>query len=60
MGAGGFHVRVRDGIGCRHPAKATRSSNPPARHYWVMAGVAGFGAVCVVECVGGVADCYAW
>jgi hypothetical protein len=25
-----------------------------------MAGVAGFGAVCVVECVGGVADCYAW
>ena len=28
MGAGVFHGRVRDGIGCRHPAKATRSSNP--------------------------------
>ena len=27
MGAGGFHVRVRDGIGCSLPAKATRSSN---------------------------------
>ena len=29
MGAGAFHVRVRDGIGCRFPAIATRSSNPP-------------------------------
>ena len=29
MGAGGFHVRVRDGIGCRLPAIATRSSNAP-------------------------------
>ena len=28
MGAGVFHGRVRDGIGCRHPAIATRSSNP--------------------------------
>jgi hypothetical protein len=28
MGAGGFHGRVRDGIGCRPPAKATRSSSP--------------------------------
>jgi hypothetical protein len=28
MGAGAFHVRVRDGIGCRFPAIATRSSNP--------------------------------
>jgi hypothetical protein len=26
MGAGGFHGRVRDGIGCRPPAMATRSS----------------------------------
>jgi hypothetical protein len=26
MGAGGFHGRVRDGIGCGPPAKATRSS----------------------------------
>ena len=26
IGAGVFHGRVRDGIGCRHPAKATRSS----------------------------------
>jgi hypothetical protein len=31
MGAGEFHGRVRDGIGCRLPAKATRSSNPPWR-----------------------------
>jgi hypothetical protein len=31
MGAGGFHVRVRDGIGCRLPAKATRSSNTAPR-----------------------------
>ncbi len=30
MGAGGFHGRVRDGIGCGHPAMATRSSNPSA------------------------------
>ena len=29
MGAGAFHVRVRDGIGCRFPAIATRSSNIP-------------------------------
>ena len=28
MGAGEFHGRVRDGIGCRLPAMATRSSNP--------------------------------
>jgi hypothetical protein len=30
MSAGGFHGRVRDGIGCRPPAKATRSSSPSA------------------------------
>jgi hypothetical protein len=30
MGAGGFHGRVRDGIGCGLPAMATRSSNPPS------------------------------
>ena len=30
MGAGGFHGRVRDGIGCLLPAVATKSSNPPA------------------------------
>ncbi len=28
MGAGGFHGRVRDGIGCGLPAMATRSSSP--------------------------------
>ena len=28
MGAGGFHGRVRDGIGWGPPAKATRSSGP--------------------------------
>jgi hypothetical protein len=28
MGAGGFHGRVRDGIGWALPAMATRSSNP--------------------------------
>ena len=30
MGAGGFHGRVRDGIGCSPPAIATRSSSPLA------------------------------
>ena len=30
MGAGGFHVRVRDGIGCSPSAMATKSSEPPA------------------------------
>ena len=34
MGAGAFHVRVRDGIGCRVPAIATRSSNPPKPFLW--------------------------
>ena len=29
MGAGDFHGRVRDGIGCGLPAIATRLSNPP-------------------------------
>ena len=28
MGAGDFHGRVRDGIGCGLPAMATRSSSP--------------------------------
>jgi hypothetical protein len=28
MGAGDFHGRVRDGIGCGLPAKTTRSSSP--------------------------------
>jgi len=28
MGAGGFHGRVRDGIGCAPPAMATRPSKP--------------------------------
>ena len=28
MGAGAFHGRVRDGIGCGNPAMATRSSGP--------------------------------
>ena len=28
IGAGGFHGRVRDGIGCGLPAMATRSSDP--------------------------------
>src|SRR3954453_16774153 len=28
MGAGGFHGRVREGIGCGPPAKATMSSSP--------------------------------
>ena len=32
MGAGGFHGRVRDGIGCGPPAKATRSSSPSGGH----------------------------
>src|SRR5690349_18667545 len=29
MGAGGFHGRVRDGIGWGTPAMTTRSSHPP-------------------------------
>jgi hypothetical protein len=33
MGAGVFHGRVRDGIGCRLPAMATRSSNPPGSRF---------------------------
>ena len=38
MGAGGFHGRVRDGIGCSLPAKATRSSNPPRELRFVLRG----------------------
>ena len=34
MGAGAFHGRVRDGIGCRHPARATRSSKPSYFRAW--------------------------
>ena len=50
MGAGGFHGRVRDGIGCGPPAIATRSSNPP----WDRVPGLGFGsgAVCAVEAFG--------
>ncbi len=49
MGAGGFHGRVRDGIGCGHPAMATRSSNPSAGVAndspldWVRTGSGAFG-----------------
>ena len=54
MGAGVFHVRVRDGIGCRHPAKATRSSSPPTWAECALVGVyRGPGAcVRVVVCCG--------
>ena len=45
MGAGGFHGRVRDGIGCGPPAKATRSSNPPWR---LCQGVSWFWVCCVL------------
>ena len=45
MGAGGFHGRVRDGIGCGPPAIATRSSNPP----WPRG--AGLGSVLVGLCM---------
>ena len=41
MGAGVFHGRVRDGIGCGHPAKATRSSKP---EIFLGFGCVGFGA----------------
>ena len=34
MGAGDFHGRVRDGIGCRLPARATRSSSL-SKLWWV-------------------------
>ena len=63
MGAGGFHGRVRDGIGCRLPAMATRSSNPPG-------GLGGVDRVLVRVCdvlwrmavrgIHGVDDCCAW
>ena len=51
MGAGGFHGRVRDGIGCGLPAKATRSSNIPlwgSRPFWDWAQVLVFW-VCKAE-----------
>ena len=50
MGAGGFHGRVRDGIGCGHPAMATRSSKPRLRDAIALphARVAGSGE-CVCE-----------
>ena len=37
MGAGGFHVRVRDGIGCSPAAMATRLSEPTLRDVFVSA-----------------------
>ncbi len=46
MGAGVFHGRVRDGIGCRLPAMATRSSNPPSSGLRrISVNVTGFGAL---------------
>ena len=42
MGAGGFHVRVRDGIGWGTPAMTTRSSNPPS----LWEGECGSGVLC--------------
>ena len=50
MGAGVFHVRVRDGIGCRHPAKATRSSSPPTRPVLGCVGVGRSWCVCACVC----------
>ena len=37
MGAGGFHVRVRDGIGCWPAAMATRPSQPTPRNACALA-----------------------
>ena len=56
MGAGGFHGRVREGIGCGPPAKATRSSGPSrARHRQARAlGRADRVPVRVVRCVSSV------
>ena len=57
MGAGGFHGRVREGIGCRHPAMATRSSNPSllGPRVWV------WQVLVVVVCCGWVEDDFcAW
>ena len=53
MGAGGFHGRVRDGIGWSLPAMATRSSGPRAAPWW---GEAGAGRV-LVRSVGGWCVC---
>jgi hypothetical protein len=55
MGAGGFHGRVRDGIGCGLPAKATRSSSPSRM------GERGFGVCAEPSTDGGSGDdFYAW
>ncbi len=53
MGAGDFHGRVRDGIGCRLPAKATRSSKLSNNHLseWqrrVIGGAAEVLVLCVI------------
>ena len=53
MGAGGFHGRVRDGIGCGLPAMATRSSSLSGMD----GAVRGFGAVCGIA---GMIGVYAW
>ena len=67
MGAGAFHVRVRDGIGCRVPAIATRSSNPPNFVCWVICLWVSVLVLCVrlvcwcdVQSVHHVDDCCAW
>ena len=56
MGAGGFHGRVRDGIGWGLPAIATRLSNPPLGAVCGQ-GVGGSGAV---WCVSPGDDFHAW
>src|SRR3954452_9823362 len=52
MGAGGFHGRVRDGIGCGPSAMATRSSKPKGQVLLFVCGL-------LDECCGGLADALA-
>ena len=55
MGAGDFHGRVRDGIGCGLPAIATRLSNPPILApcgRWEGCGSGAVLGVCLPRCPG--------
>jgi hypothetical protein len=65
MGAGVFHGRVRDGIGCRLPAMATRSSNPPGSRFapgdgWVVRVWLEFVCVRCGDCICLSADAVSW
>ena len=56
MGAGDFHGRVRDGIGCRLPAMATRSSSLSLFLGWCRFGV--LCELCWCLCMVGVVEIF--